>query len=242
MKRYGLALLALSVGSWMATQLFAYQMHYQPALGPPLVSVGLYRLYAPTAGVTWAWRWAWQHPQAFRPAGFVLLAFLALGAVPFARKTAPRRGVARWATRRDLQRQGLLTGHGMVLGRLGKTVVRHNGPEHCLIVAPTRSGKTTSLVIPTLLEWQHSVLIHDPKTELYDLTAGYRQSLGRVIRLDPTSATSQQFNPLSAIRLSTEDRTFGSFLQKWTFDLPMHRVVSRRHVFEANTNRFTLVP
>src|SRR2546425_3210538 len=37
-------------------------------------------------------------------------------------------------------------------------------------------------------------------------------------------------------------RTFGSFFQKWTFDLPMNRVVSRRHGFEANTNRFTLVP
>src|SRR5712692_8086616 len=37
-------------------------------------------------------------------------------------------------------------------------------------------------------------------------------------------------------------RTFGSFFQKWTFDLPIHGAASRRHVFETNTNRFTLVP
>jgi hypothetical protein len=44
------------------------------------------------------------------------------------------------------------------------------------------------------------------------------------------------------LRKSRLKRTFGSFFQKWTFELPMNRVVSRRHVFEANTNRFTLVP
>jgi hypothetical protein len=35
---------------------------------------------------------------------------------------------------------------------------------------------------------------------------------------------------------------FRQLFQKWTFDLSMNRVVSRRHVFEANTHQFTLVP
>src|SRR5919108_6417671 len=30
--------------------------------------------------------------------------------------------------------------------------------------------------------------------------------------------------------------------EKWTFDLSMMRAASRRHVFEANTNRFALIP
>jgi len=35
--------------------------------------------------------------------------------------------------------------------------LRHNGPEHVLAFAPTRSGKGVGLVIPTLLSWPHSV-------------------------------------------------------------------------------------
>ena len=52
---------------------------------------------------------------------------------------------------------------------------RHNGPEHVLTYAPTRSGKGVGLVVPTLLSWGDSAVITDLKGELWALTSGWRQ-------------------------------------------------------------------
>jgi type IV secretion system protein VirD4 len=43
--------------------------------------------------------------------------------------------------------------------------LRHKGPEHMLVFAPTRSGKGVGIVIPTLLCWDQSVLVNDIKGE-----------------------------------------------------------------------------
>jgi type IV secretion system protein VirD4 len=45
--------------------------------------------------------------------------------------------------------------------------LRHNGPEHVIAIAPTRSGKGVGLVVPTLLSWPHSVVVSDQKGELW---------------------------------------------------------------------------
>ena len=84
--------------------------------------------------------------------------------------------------------------------------LRHNGPEHILCYAPTRSGKGVGLVIPTLLSWKHSAVILDLKGELWELTAGWRKehAHNKVLRFDPANATScVGFNPLEEIRMGT---------------------------------------
>lgn len=53
--------------------------------------------------------------------------------------------------------------------------LRHDGPEHIMAFAPTRSGKGVGLVLPTLLSWPNSVLVYDIKGENWALTAGWRQ-------------------------------------------------------------------
>lgn len=65
--------------------------------------------------------------------------------------------------------------------------LRHNGPEHILCVAPTRSGKGVGLVNPTLLTWQHSTVITDLKGELWALTSGWRNKYANnyCIRFEP---------------------------------------------------------
>ena len=45
-----------------------------------------------------------------------------------------------------------------------------------LVIGPTRSGKTAGLVIPNLLEWEGPAIATSTKSELVELTAGYRQS------------------------------------------------------------------
>ena len=52
--------------------------------------------------------------------------------------------------------------------------LRHNGPEHILAFAPTRSGKGVGLVIPSLLAWEESAVIYDIKGENWAKTAGFR--------------------------------------------------------------------
>ena len=84
--------------------------------------------------------------------------------------------------------------------------MRHDGPEHVLAIAPTRSGKGVGLVVPTLLSWPHSVVVNDQKAELWNLTAGWRAANANnaVLRFDPGSAEgSARFNPLEEIRLGT---------------------------------------
>jgi len=55
-----------------------------------------------------------------------------------------------------------------------------------LVVGPTRSGKTSSLVVPNLLRWEGAAVVTSTKWELVGITAGHRQSIGPVHVYDPT--------------------------------------------------------
>ena len=88
----------------------------------------------------------------------------------------------------------------MLLGRWRDHYLRHDGPEHVLCFAPTRSGKGVGLVVPTLLTWSGSAIVHDIKGENWTLTAGWRARFGRVLLFDPTNAASAAYNPLLEVR------------------------------------------
>ena len=47
------------------------------------------------------------------------------------------------------------------------TICRYGGEGHMLVVAGTGTGKTASIVMPTLLDYPHSLLVNDPKGTLY---------------------------------------------------------------------------
>lgn len=119
-------------------------------------------------------------------------------------------GSASWATQKEIKEMGYLDGQGVYVGALqvkkSQEIIylRHNGAEHILCFAPTRSGKGVGLILPTLLSWQGSCIILDIKGENWALTAGYRKSLGhKVLRFDPTDITSStcSFNPIEEVRL-----------------------------------------
>ncbi len=109
-------------------------------------------------------------------------------------------GSARWAEREDVEAAGLLSEDGVVLGRFEDRYLRHDGPEHVLCFAPTRSGKGVGLVVPSLLTWPGSAIVHDIKGENWQLTAGWRFRFNRVLRFDPTDVTSAAYNPLLEVR------------------------------------------
>ena len=109
-------------------------------------------------------------------------------------------GSARWAAPKDVKRAGLRARSGVFLGQSQGQYLRHDGPEHVLTFAPTRSGKGVGLVIPTLLSWTGSAVIHDVKGENWSLTSKWRSTMSRCLRFDPTDMGSVRFNPLMEVR------------------------------------------
>jgi type IV secretion system protein VirD4 len=65
-----------------------------------------------------------------------------------------------------------------------------SGPEHhALIVGPPRSGKTTSIVIPTIALHRGPVVATSTKHDLLQVTAWRRSQIGRCWLWDPTKTT-----------------------------------------------------
>jgi type IV secretion system protein VirD4 len=206
----GIVAALLSLASlWAATQWAASMLGYQPALGPALLDLGVVKLYAPWQLFAWWLAFDTQAPGVFLPAGAlaalggVLSGALAIGGA--ARRAGCRShpttyGSARWADIADVGKAGLLEHEGVVLGLYGGRYLRHDGPEHVLAMAPTRSGKGVGLVLPTLLTWPGSAVIHDIKGENWELTAGWRARFSHCLLFDPTSPLSARFNPLLEVR------------------------------------------
>jgi len=194
---------------WGATQWTAWRLGFQAQLGPPWFELGGWPVYHPPSFFLW---WYWY--DAYAPAifvegaiiaasgGFVTIAVAIAMSVWRAReaKDVTTYGSARWASEREVRAAGLLGPDGAVLGRLGRDYLRHDGPEHVLCFAPTRSGKGVGLVVPTLLTWPGSAIVHDIKGENWNLTAGWRARFGRVLLFDPTNAASAAYNPLLEVR------------------------------------------
>ncbi|OAI21329.1 hypothetical protein A1356_21145 [Methylomonas koyamae] len=74
--------------------------------------------------------------------------------------------------------------------------------NHLLSIAKTQAGKSSGQLTITLLSYEGSIVVNDPKNELYKRTSGYRtQKLGQnVYRFAPESEDSNVWNPLSSIR------------------------------------------
>ncbi len=95
---------------------------------------------------------------------------------------------SRWATWRDLRGLQVRSARpgSLVLGRRGAHLIATQPETSLLVIGPTRSGKTSGLVVPNLLEWHGPAIVTSTKSELVDLTATHRRSLGPVSVYDPT--------------------------------------------------------
>lgn len=147
-------------------------------------------------------------------------------------------GTARYATKKDLKNYGMLQQHGVVCGELSEArinykidaekssltlhckkpapLVCHSGHTNTLMIAPTRSGKGVSTVIPTCLNYgipykaydkklhktvikgRGSMVIFDPKGENWAATAGYRSKFSKIIPFRPLNADNNtaHYNPI----------------------------------------------
>jgi type IV secretion system protein VirD4 len=209
------ALLVLWLVPWALLTAAAYVSGVRPVISPldfvnPVRLVALY--HADGNAIVW-----WHLVGAGRPAhvwlfvGVIVAAAAALlgataalalawaGGVPgvgASRMLMPGRlqRSSRWATWHDLRplrvrrpRPGTI-----VLGRRGPRLIATEAETSVLVIGPTRSGKTSGLVVPNLLEWQGPAIVTSTKSELVDLTAAHRRSLGPVHVYDPTGEIGER--------------------------------------------------
>lgn len=204
-----LVMAIIAAGVWAATQWAAAMLAHQPELGAAWFELAGHPVYRPWQLFAWWYHFDAYAPEVFDRAGALAAGsgFLGCGAAILGSLWRARQsgrvttyGSARWASPREVRRAGL-TGHrGVFLGALGGRYLRHDGPEHVMAFAPTRSGKGVGLVVPTLLSWTGSAVIHDIKGENWALTAGWRALFSHCLLFDPTDARSARFNPLLEVR------------------------------------------
>lgn len=196
-------------GVWAATQWTAASLGYQAELGPPWFVLGDQPIYPPPAFFVWWFIYEAYAPDVFTRGAFlatggaITAVFIAIGMSVWRAREAKKvttYGSARWASVEEARAAGLLGDDGVVLGRMKDHYLRHDGPEHVLCFAPTRSGKGVGLVVPTLLTWPGSAVVHDIKGENWQLTAACRARIGHVLLFDPTNAASSAYNPLLEVR------------------------------------------
>ncbi len=196
-------------GLWIATQWTASVFDHQPQLGSAWFSLGPWPVYYPWRLFEWWYAFEPYAPSVFNQAGSIaagssLLAALVavLGSVWRARQNrlVTTYGSSRWATRREVAVAGLFRPQGVFLGALGNRYLRHDGPEHVMAFAPTRSGKGVGLVIPTLLSWTGSAVVHDIKGENWQLSSGWRSKFSHCLLFNPTDPRSARYNPLLEVR------------------------------------------
>jgi type IV secretion system protein VirD4 len=142
-------------------------------------------------------------------------------------------GSAKWATLPYLREHGVIGNDGFLLGEFSSYGQSHplqyRGERHLLTVAPTRSGKGVSSIIPNLLTYTGSVFVIDPKGENALITAkrrgegsvtenipGLKQN---VLLLDPWNIAADKlgmkaasFNPLNWIKAEDPDAAENAFL------------------------------
>lgn len=221
-----LALLGMS----MATLKAASDYGFQSALGRPWFNLFDIPFYAPWSIFTWEGisPAVMDNAMTVGQAFFIVpLMFAMICVLAFRRLKGNRslHGSARWARENEIKRMGYFEGKGVYVGGwfkkyvgiallirrlLGKPeevllYLRHNGPEHVICFAPTRSGKGVGLILPTLLSWPGSSLVLDIKGENWALTSGWRKSQGHtVLRFAPadSSGSGCAFNPLDEVRLA----------------------------------------
>jgi type IV secretion system protein VirD4 len=196
-------------GVWGATQWTAAALGYQLRLGPPWFDFHGTPVYYPWKLFEWWFFFDAYAPQVFDTGGMIaassgLLAVVVAIAMSVWRSRQARKvttyGSARWADVADIRKAGLTQPAGVFLGQHDGHYLRHEGPEHVLTFAPTRSGKGVGLVVPTLLSWPASAVIHDIKGENWQITAGWRSRFSHCLLFNPTDASSAAYNPLLEVR------------------------------------------
>jgi type IV secretion system protein VirD4 len=208
-----LGFFSLIAGLWLNTYWVAYKLNFAPALGS---LVDWLPVYIPGQFISWAMKWGKHYPNIFIPAiiastAFFLI-FLFLIRKPKKKDEPPEFGTSAYATLEDAERAGLLTGEGVVLGKMDGHILTHNSEGLLAVAGGSRSGKGRGLNIPTLLNVTDCAIINDSKGEFlkgdkkhkFEGTSGWRSEFSHVVYFNPYDKRSARFNPLMEIYPESE--------------------------------------
>lgn len=119
-------------------------------------------------------------------------------------------GHARFAGLVDLAGKGFLKrkDDGVVVGQLNGKLLRLPGQQFVVLAAPTRSGKGVGVVIPNLLDYRESAVVLDIKQENFDLTSGWRRSIGHEIYLFNPFAEDRRTHRWNPMTYVSDDPAF----------------------------------
>lgn len=108
-------------------------------------------------------------------------------------------GNAKWADTKDIDKMGLFSEVGIIYGIWHNKFIRTNAPLSVLVAAPPGTGKTVAVAIPNLLSCSNSMIVNDPKNELFEKTNEFRSRHQKVLRFAPAEKGSAKFDPFSEI-------------------------------------------
>lgn len=211
----------------VATQVSAHLLRYHPSLG-----WNIFHVYPFWDIIIWDVKWYHTLEHAMRSgeaSGMMTLGILFFCTVFWKSQSADSKksdlyGSSRFATKKEIIDAGLLPKSKKDLEKPDTVIcggwiertwwggkkyhyLRHSGSEHILMVAPTRSGKGVSVVIPSLLTWRESLVVTDLKGELWACTSGWRKRIAKnkVLKFEPASENSVHWNPLDSIRIGKNE-------------------------------------
>lgn len=192
--------ISVPLGLWLASVIFALmaKLPFSMLSEHPLLILDYYAQYGDTGNA--------KVQKAFK-AGFFAAAAVAVLipciAAMLIQKRKSLHGEAKFANSTDIAEMGLFKAEptGILLGKLGRRFLSYIGNQFVMLAAATRSGKGVGLVIPNLLNYQHSVVVLDIKDENFEITAGWRSSKlkQKVYRFSPFTAKTHRWNPLDFI-------------------------------------------
>jgi type IV secretion system protein VirD4 len=200
--RFASVTIGALLGLQAATQFIAWSFQDAPLLGGGAHLSSETVLYPPWSIVVWRNRFAAQQPRTFSAAGSLFLLGVALGvggAALLGGDGSPRRRRG-WGDLASARAAGLLADGGCVIGDLRGRLLCTTDLRPTLVTGGTRSGKGRGHVVPSLLSWSESVLVHDPKAELWSVTAGWRARFSHALAFNPRSRYSARWNPLAEIQ------------------------------------------
>lgn len=168
---------------------------------------------APASGPPDAWSWVVL-------AGECGLAVAAVGARLWRqgwRATADGEAVAelRRCARQRARQADTAPGARLAVGLAGRRLVTTAPGSSLLVVGPTRTGKSSGLVVPAILEWEGPVLATSVRADLVRATLARRVALGTTWIFDPARSTDlpgSGWDPLGGCRDVTGARRIADAL------------------------------
>jgi len=189
------------LGLQAATQYVAWAFDDAPALGAGWRITASTTIHPPWSVLAWRARFLAEGPRVFSGASaLVMLGFaFGLGATTIFEGDSRARRIRGWGGLAEAHRAGLRACSGCVLGELNGRLLVTADLRPTLVTGGTRAGKGRGHVVPTLLSWPESALVHDPKAELWAVTSGWRARFSHALRFNPRDLQSARWNPLAEI-------------------------------------------